>query len=86
MLKECLKLISEGSVKSTKDIANKLNISEMEANQFIEQLKQMDYLKKDGSEFSCGGKCFGCNLSNCPTNSFMTFSLSEKGKFYLKKL
>ncbi len=86
MLKECLKLISEGSVKSAKDIATKLNISEDEADLLIDHLKQMGYLEKDAGEFSCGGKCFGCNLANCPTNSIITFSLSDKGKNYIKKL
>ncbi|HOK63117.1 MAG TPA: FeoC-like transcriptional regulator [Soehngenia sp.] len=86
MLKEILKLIFEGSVKSSKDIAEKLNIDENEVNLLINQLKQMGYLEKDTGEFSCGGKCFGCNLANCPTNSIITFSLSDKGKNYIKKL
>ncbi|TFZ39213.1 hypothetical protein E4100_08900 [Soehngenia longivitae] len=86
MLKECLKLISEGSVKSAKDIAKKLNISEDEADLLIDHLKQMGYLEKDMSDFSCEGKCFGCNLANCPTNSIITFRLSDKGIKYIKNI
>lgn len=86
MLKECLKLISNKTVKSTRDIANRLGIDEKYATELIDKLVQMEYLSRDNGEFSCGGKCFGCNLANCPSNSIITFSLTDKGKKYLKNL
>ncbi len=61
MLEELLRLIAKGSVHSSKELANKLGISEPLLDRMLEDLKRMGYLRL--SSESCSAKCEHCPIS-----------------------
>ena len=80
MLKELLRLVAQGDVRTRVELARKLGVSEGLVEQMLEDLARMGYLKP--VEGDCASQCTGCPLARtCAVGTpARIWALTEKGQ------
>jgi len=53
-----LKIVSDGGIRTPKDLARQLDVTEPLVEAMLGDLERMGYLKRIGN--SCSGRCQGC--------------------------
>lgn len=85
MLIKALFEIKNMTVYSISRLANKLSIDISMAEQLVNQLKIMGYIKEDTIKRQCNGNCSGC-LHSCNNKSIRLLAITEKGSNVLDKI
>ena len=85
MLFDILRLIHQGQLHSSHELAQTLNVPYPLIQQMTQQLAQQGYLA--GGEMGCASGCGGCGLQkacNLPNNPQL-WTLTQKGEAALRK-
>jgi len=79
MLRELLRLMAQGGVRTRAELARELGVSEGLVEQMLEDLARMGYLKP--VEGSCASQCTACPLAKtCAAGTpARIWALTEKG-------